>query len=116
MLGTRASPAANCERLRTACEALLGLRDRLLRPEAFAPDPAALAIVTAVVDSRTGPTAAGRALQSISTALAPLEAWLAADGWAYDRPGRRPVPGPTSRSWARSGRGTGERAVRDDYS
>ncbi len=66
---------------------VVDLRDRLLRPEAFVSDPAALAIVTAVVDSRTGQTAAGRVLQSIGTALAPLEAWLAADGWAYDRPG-----------------------------
>lgn len=63
------------------------LRDRLLNPEKYVKDHAARAMVTAIVDSRTKQTAAGRVLQSVGTALAPLETWLSSDGWTYEKPG-----------------------------
>lgn len=62
------------------------LRDRLENPARHVRDQYDLSMVNMVVDSKTGVTAARRALQSLLVALRPLEAWLDEDGWAYDQP------------------------------
>lgn len=62
------------------------LRARLLAPEPHVRDTYDLRVIGAVVDSRTGQTAAERVLHALSTAIRPLENWIDADGWSYDNP------------------------------
>jgi hypothetical protein len=62
------------------------LRDRLEHPGPHLRDEADLHAVGAIVDSRSGQTAAGRVLQALMPALRPLEEWIDAAGWSYSHP------------------------------
>lgn len=59
------------------------LRDRLEHPGPHLRDAADRDAVEAVVDSRSGQTAARRVLQALLPALRPLEDWIDAAGWSY---------------------------------
>lgn len=59
------------------------LRDRLEHPAPHLRDEADRHAVEAVVDSRSGQTAARRVLQALVPALRPLEEWIDASGWSY---------------------------------
>jgi hypothetical protein len=60
------------------------LRSRLHDPAPHVRDHFDLNVVEAVVDSKSGQTAAQRVYQSLSTALRPLEPWISDTGWSYD--------------------------------
>lgn len=62
------------------------LRERLSNPAPHVRDQYDLQMVNAIVDSRAGITAGMRTLQSLLVALRPLERWLDANGWSYEKP------------------------------
>ncbi|GMA94741.1 hypothetical protein GCM10025881_15650 [Pseudolysinimonas kribbensis] len=71
-----ASPVASVE----------DLRERLKRPGPWVRDQYDLDMVTAPVDRTGNQTSGTRALQALLVALRPLEKYLDAVGWSYDRP------------------------------
>lgn len=62
------------------------LWERLDQPRPHLRDAADLAAVNAIVEPRSGLTAAGRVRQALVPALRPLEDWIDANGWSYTAP------------------------------